>query len=318
MLIQRATANELYQELLGHFVLPSSLTKVAPRGQPTYELPVGTTLKLTHPEFNVITSKERKLNYAFMAAEFLWMFLGQNDKKSIGYYNPHLHYFSDNGITFNGAYGPKIVEQLGWCVQKLREDPNTRQAVLTIWRERPGISKDVPCTCLFQFFNRDGRLHLVTYMRSNDVWLGFPYDLFNFTTLQNYVASALGLELGNYTHHVGSLHLYEKNLGSALQANNELIVQNQSRICEIKSPSLLTPMPVGVPAWFNALHLPTSNIACGNPHLGLFNLSQDVPTNSGWYDLLNVMAFHTHKDTRFLSPFWRTIYGDARDETFFD
>jgi hypothetical protein len=55
-------------------------------------------------------------------------------------------------------------------------------------------------------------------MRSNDVWLGFPYDVFVNTCLQQILANEMQLELGTYTHHVGSLHLYEKNEKAAREA----------------------------------------------------------------------------------------------------
>jgi len=48
-------------------------------------------------------------------------------------------------------------------------------------------------------------------MRSNDVWLGMPYDIWCFTCIQILIAQELGVEVGSYIHQPGSLHLYEKN-----------------------------------------------------------------------------------------------------------
>lgn len=48
-------------------------------------------------------------------------------------------------------------------------------------------------------------------MRSNDVWLGAAYDFFQFTRVQIAMASVLGIVPGTYSHHVGSLHIYESN-----------------------------------------------------------------------------------------------------------
>ena len=49
-------------------------------------------------------------------------------------------------------------------------------------------------------------------MRSNDVWMGFPYDVFQFTCMQILMSMELGVEIGTYTHIAGSLHLYERNV----------------------------------------------------------------------------------------------------------
>jgi hypothetical protein len=59
---------------------------------------------------------------------------------------------------------------------------------------------------------------MVTTMRSEDAWLGLPYDIFCNTTLQRCLASELNIGLGTYTHNVGSMHLYEKNFKAAGEA----------------------------------------------------------------------------------------------------
>src|SRR3546814_5271713 len=60
-------------------------------------------------------------------------------------WNRHISQFSDDGVVFAGAYGPRINLQLDYVLNKLREDPDTRQAGLTIWRPNPQPSKDIPC-----------------------------------------------------------------------------------------------------------------------------------------------------------------------------
>jgi thymidylate synthase len=49
---------------------------------------------------------------------------------------------------------------------------------------------------------------MVTYMRSNDAFIGLPHDVFAFTMVQEIVARSLNIKLGKYHHIVGSLHLY--------------------------------------------------------------------------------------------------------------
>ena len=48
-------------------------------------------------------------------------------------------------------------------------------------------------------------------MRSNDAWLGLPYDVFCNTQLLKLIADILGVIPGSYTHNVGSMHFYERN-----------------------------------------------------------------------------------------------------------
>jgi hypothetical protein len=159
----------------------------------------------------VIDVPARGLNYRFMVAEWVWMSLGREDVEGIARYNQRLRAFSDDGIRFAGAYGPMLRDQFAWAVKQLRDDPNTRQAVVQIWRPRPARSKDVPCTLSFDFLARAGRLHMTATMRSSDAWLGVPYDAFNFSMILNMAAGALGLEVGELTMNLASSHLYEQH-----------------------------------------------------------------------------------------------------------
>ena len=123
--------------------------------------------------------------------------------------------FSDDGHILAGAYGPRISRQIPYIVNTLLDDHESRQAVLTIWTERPTPSKDIPCTISMQFLVRKQSLHLIVNMRSNDLWLGMPYDMFSFSMVGIYVALKLKPYLqtvpGLLHVNVGSMHLYEKD-----------------------------------------------------------------------------------------------------------
>lgn len=152
---------------------------VAPRGQGTLELPQHTiAVDMLRP---VVVAPTRKVSEKFLGAEAHWMLSGDNRVETIAPYNKNIAQFSDDGVTFFGAYGPKIADQIEYVVRKLFEDQDTRQAGLTLWRENPPATKDVPCTIAMFFSLRDGKLNSHVFMRSSDVWLGVPYDVFNFT-----------------------------------------------------------------------------------------------------------------------------------------
>lgn len=129
-------------------------------------------------------------------------------------------YTNDDGVTFHGNYGARTNGQYEQIIERLKADPDSRQAVVTLWNPeldlQPG-KRDYPCTVLHQFRIRDNKLNMSTYMRSNDVWLGAAYDFFQFTQLQVSLASVLQIDAGTYTHHVGSLHIYEQHYEVAEQ-----------------------------------------------------------------------------------------------------
>ena len=126
--------------------------------------------------------------------------------------------FTDAGV-FHGSYGARVHGRLGDLVELLERDPDTRQAALSIFDSRSdlGVAKrDIPCTFVLHFLVRDAKLEMRAVMRSNDIWLGTPYDLTQFAILQCSVAQALGLEPGTYVHSASSLHLYERDRAKAL------------------------------------------------------------------------------------------------------
>jgi thymidylate synthase len=127
------------------------------------------------------------------------------------------NYAEDNGV-FHGAYGARTNNQYAPVIERLKKDPDSRQAVVTIWNPELDLlpeKRDYPCTILHQFRIRDNKLNISVYMRSNDVWLGAAYDFFQFTRVQIAIASVLGIAPGTYAHHVGSLHIYEQHYDSA-------------------------------------------------------------------------------------------------------
>lgn len=132
--------------------------------------------------------------------------------------SPNFKAFLEPNGTFHGPYGPRTRGQYDVVIERLIMDPDTRQAVVTIWNpmlDSQFGKKDYPCTVLHQFRIRDGKLNMSVYMRSNDAWLGAAYDWFQFTRVQLAVASVLGIKAGNYAHHVGSLHLYAQHFEKA-------------------------------------------------------------------------------------------------------
>jgi thymidylate synthase len=221
------SANELYSEVCR--VVLSQGRRAAPRGMATTEL-LGAHLCLTAPRRRFVTvPPARLLNPAFAVAEALWILSGSDDSW-IFTYNRNLRQYADNG-RLQGAYGPRLrrwrgeVDQLHRVRALLIRDPDSRQAVIQIYDPQLDTRghRDVPCTLNYRFFLRDGRLDMHTTMRSNDVWLGLPYDLFTATLLQELVAGWLGAEVGAYHHHVDSLHLYAQHYDGAAQVSTSTV-----------------------------------------------------------------------------------------------
>lgn len=156
--------------------------------------------------------------------EFCWYMAGSADLEFIRFYVPD---YPPKGATgaLEDAYGPRLLgtgqfghafNQIERVIERLKKKPDTRRAVISILGsgDLEAEKLEAPCTVALQFIRRRERLHLVAMMRSNDAYLGFPHDVFCFTMIQEIVARALGIQVGEYHHFATSLHLYERNKNS--------------------------------------------------------------------------------------------------------
>jgi thymidylate synthase len=213
------SANDLFAAVCAAVI--NDGREVSPRGLATREI-LGADLCLTQPRRRFVDlPPTRVLNPAFAIAEALWILSGSDDAW-IFQYNRNLMRFADDG-RLQGAYGPRmrrwagVIDQLDGVRQTLSRDPDSRQGVIQLYdpvRDTRG-HRDVPCTLGYRFFIRAGRLDMFTTMRSQDAWLGLPYDLFATTLLHELMAGWLGVDLGSYHHHVDSLHLYQEHVDAA-------------------------------------------------------------------------------------------------------
>ena len=186
--------------------------KSSPRGMKTREL-LNVQIEIENPKESIVYFPGRNFNLAFGVAEFLSYVGGINSVDYISSFNKNIAQFSDNGINFYGSYGVRIAHRIPDIIKQLRDNPNTRQANLTIFTTQDMLedTKDTPCTVSIDFKLRDDKLYMHTFMRSNDVIWGFQYDMLTFTFLQQMVAKSLKVEVGAYTHTATSLHIYERH-----------------------------------------------------------------------------------------------------------
>lgn len=161
----------------------------------------------------------RNISLSYLCGELAWYFSGRRDTKFIAAFSKFWNKISDDGENANSAYGYLIrlafnFDQIEKVVELLKKDPNSRRAKININTPNENVieTKDEPCTMFLQFMIRDGKLNCTAVMRSNDIWLGFPYDVAFFTELQKYIARRLQVNYGTYTHIAISLHVYERNL----------------------------------------------------------------------------------------------------------
>lgn len=239
MLIRENNFDDIYRRLCINLIAGGSI--------------VNNTLELNNVSFTLTNINNnivniRDISKSYLCGELLWYMTARNDIEFIQKFSGFWGRISDDGITSNSAYGHILFKRHGFnqvdkIIELLKKDPNSRRAVLNFNVPNPNVieTKDEICTIALQMYIRDNKLHCTTIMRSNDIWLGNPYDVVFFTELQKYIAHRLNIEYGTYTHFATSLHCYDRNFeqikkvlnkqaSSKLSIDIEKLVENAETI----------------------------------------------------------------------------------------
>lgn len=217
------TLDDILNKVLSHLTSKDVFYE-ATRGRFTEE--VGVMIELSNPRARLSRSDSRGKAFSALG-ELMWYLAGSDNLDFISnYVEQYKKEQIEEGAVY-GAYGPRlfhlngIINQVDNVLSLLKSNSGTRKAVIQLFEAKdiqdiePDVVRSAPCTCLIHLLLRDKKLNMIVYMRSNDAFIGLPHDIFAFTMLQEIFASELMVELGRYTHFVGSLHLYERNIPQA-------------------------------------------------------------------------------------------------------
>lgn len=220
MMTKSVTEHPTSADAIWHGLLIEMLTHgtaVESRDGDTYEI-VGSGVRLS-PYWSYLELPERRLDPSYAMAELLWYLSGVASVNMIQAYAPQYARFAEEDGEVYGAYGPRVRNALPDVIEELTLRPASRRCVMPMFQlsdlRASGQKKDLPCTVGWQFLQRHGVLHMVTFMRSNDLWLGWPYDVHVNCCVLQLVAAHLGFSVGWYTHLVSSLHLYARDVKRA-------------------------------------------------------------------------------------------------------
>lgn len=187
--------------------------------------------------FPLVTTK--KCHVKSIIYELLWFLRGDTN----------IAYLKENGVSIwdewaddNGNLGPvygkqwrswqgadgQTVDQVTELIQQLKTNPDSRRLIISAWNvaDLPDM-KLMPCHCLFQFYTTVGdngkrKLSCQLYQRSADVFLGVPFNIASYALLTMMIAQVCDMELGEFVHSFGDVHLYNNHFEQAhLQLSRE-------------------------------------------------------------------------------------------------
>lgn len=112
--------------------------------------------------------------------------------------------------NFGGTEEKKGVDQIQRVLDILRSDPTSRRMVISAWNPCD-LDQMVlePCHVLFQLYVREGKyLDGSLYMRSNDLFLGAPWNIACYSLLISMYAHLTGYTPGKLVYSIGDSHIY--------------------------------------------------------------------------------------------------------------
>lgn len=177
--------------------------------------------------FPLVTTKKVPLKSVIY--ELLWMLRGDTNIK---YLNDHGVKIWDEWADKNNELGPvygkqwvrwetkdgEKINQIEKAVKMLKKEPDSRRILVSAWnvgdlQKLIAGKRTAPPAChtLFQFFVKNNNLSCQLYMRSNDAFLGAPFNIASYSLLTMMFAQVTGLGLDEYIHTNGSVHIYKNH-----------------------------------------------------------------------------------------------------------
>lgn len=243
------TADELWLKAAEWFGPEGVAAQQSSRCGDTTEV-LHAALSLSDPRQRWIASRSPAMNPAFALAEVIWIVRGRNDSTFLNYFNRKLPDYAGKGPSYHGAYGFRLRKHFGFdqlerAYRALSAESKSRQVVLQIWDGEADLpsdngvprSQDIPCNIISLLKIRDGRLEWTQIMRSNDLILGVPHNIVQFTSLQEIMAGWLGVEMGGYHHFADSLHLYDRDAPISARVDPQDLPRNEDFIALPKEES---------------------------------------------------------------------------------
>lgn len=210
-----------YHELLQH-ILDKGTEKSDRTGTGTISC-FGYQMRFDLSEgFPLVTTK--KLHLRSIIYELLWFLKGETN---IQYLKENKVSIWDEWADEEGDLGPvygkqwrrwetadgRVIDQMSWLVNEIKRNPDSRRLVVSAWNvgeiDQMALA---PCHCLFQFYVADGKLSCQLYQRSADSFLGVPFNIASYALLTMMVAQVCGLEVGDFVHTFGDVHLYSNHI----------------------------------------------------------------------------------------------------------
>lgn len=175
--------------------------------------------------FPLLTTK--KMPFKMLANELLWFVSGSSNIKVLQ--DNNIHYwdeFADKNLNLGPVYGVQWrhwkdihggeIDQLAWAIDQIKNNPDSKAIIVSAWNPADLAEMRLPpCHTMFHFDVTKGKLRMLLYQRSSDVFLGLPFNIAQYALLLEMIAKVTGLEARELVVSIGNAHLYTNQIEQA-------------------------------------------------------------------------------------------------------
>lgn len=110
------------------------------------------------------------------------------------------------------------VDQIVRLIELLKSNPDDRRMIVCAWNVAELDEMVLPCChYAFETYVANGKLSLRYIMRSNDFFLGCPYNIASYALLTHLLAEHCGYEVGELTPSLGDVHIYQNHMEQIIE-----------------------------------------------------------------------------------------------------
>lgn len=173
------------------------------------------TIDLEEDGFPILASKF--VGFKTAIKELLWIWQMQsNDVRKLQDMNVHIwdEWMQEDG-TIGKAYGYQLAKykQVDNLIKTIKEDPTSRRMITTLWNieDLPEMALQ-PCAFQTLWNINKGKLNCMLTIRSNDWFLGNPFNVAQYAALVHMIAQVTNYKPGRLTVCINDAHIYENHI----------------------------------------------------------------------------------------------------------
>ncbi|ATF13513.1 thymidylate synthase [Brevibacillus brevis X23] len=195
-------------------------------GEPAYTRSViSKKLQFDNTEVPILTTKQ--VYWKTAIKELLWIWQKKSNKVQV-LRDMNCRIWDEWELpdgTIGKAYGYQLgqkcrkvngemLDQVDYLLWSLKNNPS-RRMMTTLWDKNDLDSMSLtPCVWKTNWIVKQGKLHLIVGIRSNDMALGNPFNVFQYYVLQRMITQVTGYSLGNLTFDIDDCHIYDRHLNA--------------------------------------------------------------------------------------------------------